>query len=93
MDAGEIIKAAINMGGTEEQVYPIVENAIQMEVLNSFMQQTHRQWQIPGYAGQEGDTRAHELLASMIIDITEARKLECDEWNGEEFNEEDYANL
>jgi hypothetical protein len=93
MDARVIIKAAIEMGGTEEQVYPIVENAIQMEVLNSFMQQTHRQWQIPGYAGQEGDTRAHQLLASMIIDIAEARELECDEWNGEEFSDEDYANL
>ena len=60
-----------NGGMTEEALYPVVENAVAMEVLNLFMHQMNRVWAMPGHASQRDDTDVHEMFASIVIEEAE----------------------
>jgi hypothetical protein len=83
--AKSVLTNLVKEGATEEQLYPAVENAVHMEFLNLFMRDVHRQWQVPGYAGQDSNTEAHMLLASIIIDGSE--KIHANDYYEEDHEE------
>jgi len=64
----------------KDYVYGRVSEMIKMIILSSFMMGANRQWVVPGYAGQEGDTDPHLLLSNIIIEITEKIHAEMEEW-------------
>jgi len=80
LNAKELLISCVKANQPKEHVYRVASNIVKMIVLNSFVNSTHRQWVIPGYAGQEGNTEPHQLLASTVIKITEKMHQEQEEW-------------
>lgn len=64
-----------------EYVWKIVDNALRVKFLTSYMEQLHKRLDTPGYAGQDGITDIHEHFASMIIE--ESEKIQ-NRWDEEE---------
>jgi len=78
--ASAVLVQMIADGATEDEVYAVVDNAVQMAIVKDFVRATNRQWAMPGHAGQDADTEPHCLLASITIEIAERME--------EKFNEE-----
>lgn len=71
LDLSQQVRNIFDNGTTKEELRPFIENAVKLEMISRFIRATHRQWTMPGYAGQEGCTEAHTLFANIVIEVSE----------------------
>lgn len=78
--AKNYIRHLVNKKGISyEDLKPLIEVMVKVKIIDVFMDETHRPWVMPGYAGQDGTTEYHTMLAAITIEEAELMSRRWDE--------------
>jgi len=66
---------------TPEEMWPVVDNALQLSIVTAWLSRNGSQWMVPGHLGQESDTDGQTSLANIILKSAEVIN---NRWDDEE---------
>lgn len=79
MQADEYLTKMAEDGATFEEMMPVIDNAVKLAVVSTFMSSAGQQWIVPGHIGQENDTDSMTTLANIVLKSAEVLRGKYDD--------------